>query len=633
MISEMHYIPLYLSTIFLRFVRIIRLLDFGSHLQTLTVMNKLLLPLCFLCMPISATAQVYTNSGVHSTAAKVWMTFFIALLFIIIGWYAHFFYAKWKLRKALDERIKFYINTAHHIRTPLTLIKAPLEEVADKESLSDSGLRNVNTALRNVESLLRLSTNFINLERINNSPASLYTSEYELGTYLQEIINSFRSYAVMKRINLIYESNFRYLNIRIDKEKMDAILKNIISNALKYTPEGGQVHILSTEAGNFWSIEVKDNGHGIPAAEQKKVFKSYFRGTNVIKVQATGSGIGLLLVWKLVRLHKGKIVFNSTENKGTRFKLTFPKNDVTYKEIENTSPQRKDQILQFELTSQEKNVLLEEKKSTITQLKSNAPKLLIAEANDELREYLQRTLSDNYSVKICSNGKEALALIEDYLPDLVISDMEMPEMQGNELCNILKNNIETSHIPIIMITSLDNDQSIMESLSMGADEYIVKPFNISILRMTISNILINRALLRQKYGNLELNDDQQGPDCINCSNDIEWNFIANVKKSVEEHIDNPEFNVDVLCGLLNMSRTSLYNKIKALTDQAPADYIRLIRLKQAATLLEEQQYSVTEVAEKTGFSDAKYFREVFKKYFKMSPSQYAKKMASNQKVK
>jgi len=209
----------------------------------------------------------------------------------------------------------------------------------------------------------------------------------------------------------------------------------------------------------------------------------------------------------------------------------------------------------------------------------------------------------------------------------------MPEMQGNELCNILKNNIETSHIPIIMITSLDNDQSIMESLSMGADEYIVKPFNISILRMTISNILINRALLRQKYGNLELNDDQQGPDCINCSNDIEWNFIANVKKSVEEHIDNPEFNVDVLCGLLNMSRTSLYNKIKALTDQAPADYIRLIRLKQAATLLEEQQYSVTEVAEKTGFSDAKYFREVFKKYFKMSPSQYAKKMASNQKVK
>lgn len=232
---------------------------------------------------------------------------------------------------------------------------------------------------------------------------------------------------------------------------------------------------------------------------------------------------------------------------------------------------------------------------------------------------------EQYNIQVCPNGKEALTIVKEYRPNLIISDIMMPEMRGDELCHILKNDIETSHIPIILLTALNTDKNIIEGLQSGADEYIVKPFNIGILRATIANLLTNRALLRRKYADLDLSNDQNTSDCINCSTDIDWKFIATVKKHVEDNMDNPSFNVDVLCNLLNMSRTSFYNKIKALTDQAPADYIRLIRLQHAAKLLKEQKHTVTEVSEMTGFSDAKYFREVFKKHFNMSPSQYAKK--------
>ena len=234
-------------------------------------------------------------------------------------------------------------------------------------------------------------------------------------------------------------------------------------------------------------------------------------------------------------------------------------------------------------------------------------------------------MSEQYNIQVCSNGKEALTIVKEYMPNLVISDIMMPEMRGDELCHILKNDIETSHIPIILLTALNTDKNIIEGLQSGADEYIVKPFNIGILRANIANLLTNRALLHHKYASLDLNDEKNNTDCINCSNDLDWKFIATVKKSVEDNMDNPSFNVDVLCNLLNMSRTSFYNKIKALTDQAPADYIRLIRLKHAAQLLKEQKHTITEISELTGFSDAKYFREVFKKHFNMSPSQYAKR--------
>ena len=531
-----------------------------------------------------------------------------------------------KQRKTSDEKIRFFINTAHDIRTPLTLIKAPLEELSEKEDLTPGGRSNMNTAIRNVNALLRLTTNLINFERADTYSSALYVSEYELSTYMEEMINAFRAYADVKRVSLTYESNFRYMNVWLDKDKMDSILKNLISNALKYTPEGGSVHIFAAETEDNWSVEVKDTGIGIPASEQKKLFRMHFRGSNAINSKVTDSGIGLLLVWKLVRLHKGKINFSSTEGKGSCIKVIFPKKEKYYRKAVHSPKPGSEKVVYTE-SGVPKNISLSTVYDTARQKQQqngDLPKILIVEDNDELREYLRNTLSDDYIIQVCSDGKQALDIVKEYMPNMIISDIMMPEMRGDELCHRLKNDIETSHIPIILLTALNNDRNIIEGLKTGADEYIVKPFNIGILRATIANILTNRSLLRHKYANLELNDEESDTACINCSTDIDWKFISTVKKSVEDNMDNSSFTVDVLCNLLNMSRTSFYNKIKALTDQAPADYIRLIRLKRAAQLLKEQQHSITEVAEMTGFSDAKYFREVFKKHFNVSPSQYAK---------
>ncbi len=559
-----------------------------------------------------------------------WALILYAILFISIVSIAMRIIVMRKQRKESNEKIRFFVNTAHDIRTPLTLIKAPLEELIDREKLSENGHDNINTALRNVNALLRLTTNLINFERADTYSGTLYVSEYELNTYLEEIIEAFRSYADIKHINLMYESNFRYLNIWLDKDKMDSILKNIISNALKYTPENGSVHIFASETNDNWSIEVKDTDIGIPASEQKKLFKMHFRGSNAINSKVTGSGIGLLLVWKLVHLHKGKLNFSSTEGKGSSIKITFPKGSKHYrKAIQRPKPSSERVVYSNSgvpvkvIPTTFNNAYAKTQRQS--QDDDKHQKILIVEDNDELREYLRGTLLEDYNVQVCSNGKEALDIVKEYLPNLIISDIMMPEMRGDELCHILKNDIETSHIPIILLTALNTDKNIIEGLQSGADEYVVKPFNIGILRATIANFLTNRALLRHKYANLDLSDDTEKTDCINCSTDLDWKFIATVKKNVEDNMDNPNFNVDMLCNLLNMSRTSFYNKIKALTDQAPADYIRLIRLKHAAQLLKEQKFTVTEISEMTGFSDAKYFREVFKKHFNMSPSQYAKK--------
>ncbi len=523
-----------------------------------------------------------------------------------------------KQRKASNEKIDFFINTAHDIRTPLTLIKAPLEELMDKESLTNNGKANMNTAMRNVNALLQLTTNLINFEKADVYSSELYITEHELNLYMSETMNAFRQYAETKRIQFNYESNFTYLNVWIDKEKMDSILKNLISNALKYTPENGTVHITATESSDSWSIDVRDNGIGIPANEQKKLFHIHFRGSNAINSKITGSGIGLMLVRKLVTLHDGKISLSSIENKGSLVRVVFPKEGKCLKKAHLINRSQRDSS-----TEVYQNSSVEMYETVKKQFEQKQQRIMVVEDNDELRKYLDHTLSEDYTVQTFPNGKEALAAVKEYKPELIISDIMMPEMRGDELCIAIKNDIETSHIPIILLTALNDERNIMDSLKIGADEYIVKPFNLGIMKASIASLLTNRALLRNKYANLDLQDDHED-DCLNCNTDLDRKFIASVKKQVEDNMDNPAFNVDVLCNLLNMSRTSFYNKLKALTDEAPGDYVRLIRLKRAAELLKAGEHNITEVAELTGFSDAKYFREVFKKHYNVSPSRYGK---------
>jgi len=562
------------------------------------------------------------------------MLFYAGILFLIASVLLRIIILR-KQRKVSDEKIHFFINTAHDIRTPLTLIKAPLEELREKEELSKEGISNMNTALRNVNALLRLTTNLINFERADVYSSELYISEHELNTFMNEIYGAFQQYANIKHINFTYESNFRYMNVWFDKEKMESILKNVISNALKYTPENGSVQIFVSEAADSWSVEVSDTGIGIPANEQKKLFKLHFRGSNTINSKVTGSGIGLMLVWKLVRLHKGKINLSSIENQGSIIKITFPKDSKRYRKAHLTTPnkQRPETKSSNDIPLPAPEIYENTQKKEKKEKKEKNQRILIVEDNDELRNYLSQTLSEDYLIQVCSNGKEALTVIPEYKPDLVISDIMMPEMRGDELCQAIKSNIETSHIPVILLTALNNEKDILSGLRIGADEYVLKPFNIGILKATISNLLANRALLRNKYASLDSEDEENDDDeeYINYSQDIDWQFIADVRKNIKDNIDNSALTVDVLASLMGMSRTSFYNKLKALTDQSPGDYIRLIRLKHAIKLLKENVHNITEISEMTGFNDVKYFREVFKKHYNVSPSQYFKEKKEDNK--
>lgn len=528
-----------------------------------------------------------------------------------------------KQRKISDEKIQFFVNTAHDIRTPLTLIKAPLEEIDKQEQFSQNGISNMNTAMRNVNALLRLTNNLINFEKAEVYSAGLFITEYELNAFMKDAFEAFRTYADIKQIHFTYETNFHYLNVWFDKEKMESILKNILSNALKYTPENGSVHFFVYEKKDTWNIELKDTGIGIPANEQKKLFKMHFRGSNAINSKETGSGIGLVLVAKLVELHRGKITLNSIEKQGSVVKIAFPKDSKKYRKAHLATKGKLPNSNDINALSNIDSITPISYQTPKNQNNENKQRILVVEDNDDLRNYLSHTLSDQYKVQTSSNGKEALTIIKEYNPELIISDIMMPEMGGDKLCTLLKNDIETSHIPIILLTALNEEQNILDGLRIGADEYVVKPFNIGILKATVTNLLTNRALLRNKYGNPEVALVEEN-QCINCSTDLDWKFIATVRKSVEDNLDNQAFNVDVLCNLMSMSRTSFYNKIKVLTDQAPGDYIRVIRLTRAAKLLKEGKHNITEIAELTGFNDAKYFREVFKKHFKVSPSKYSK---------
>ena len=556
-----------------------------------------------------------------TVAHPVWLSFWaicIYVLTIILATYVIFrLHSMRREKKASDERTRFFINTAHDIRTPLTLIKAPpLEEIQQKENLSEESQANMLTAMKNVDTLIRLTTNLINFSKANVYSSSLRISEHELNTYMEGIYHAFYSYAEAKQIKLDYKSNFEYQNVWFDKEKMDSITKNLISNAIKYTPAHGEVHIITRHDKDNWSLEITDTGIGIPAKEQKKLFKLHFRGSNAINAKITGSGIGLMLVWKLVRIHKGKISIESVENKGTRVKVIFPQKQFRSQQVPTKTVQQENVV-----PVSPSAVSPHTYKDQYRQHVQNAQRILVVEDHDDLREYLSHTLSEAYQVETCTNGKEALKIIPEFKPDLVLSDIMMPEMRGDELCSAIKNNILTSHIPVILLTALNDEKNIVEGLETGADKYLIKPFNIGILKASIANILTNRALLRSKYAEMELHNDSIS---INYSNTLDQQFLEAVKETITENLENSGFNVESLCASQNMSRSSFYNKLKALTDQAPADYIRLIRLKRAAQLLSEGQYNISEISDMTGFNDVKYFREVFKKYYKISPSGYSK---------
>ena len=552
----------------------------------------------------------FTQTG---GAYLIYILIFIIIIFAIVRYL-------WLRKDSVisREKIQFFIHTAHDIRTPLTLIKGPLSEISRTESLSELGKSNLQAAIQNTDRLAELATKLIDFQKEELYASKLHVVQVELNNYLQNFLKPFQPYAEKKRLQLTLEGTTEPLEAWIDRNKIDSIIHNLVSNALKYTPEGGQVTIQLKGTSSEWMLQICDTGIGIPAADQKKMFKHLFRGKNAINQRITGTGIGMLQTYRLVKRHLGKISVTSKENVGTTFLLRFPTDSSQYiRQAETAVEDNGTRNKEIKETSMV-NMPIHEACPT------DAPQILIVEDNPDLRQFLHQSLASKYRIKEAENGKEALELIGQQAPDLVISDIMMPEMRGDEMCQTLKSNIETSHIPIILLTALGDRESILHGLEIKADNYVVKPFDMDILKANIASVLANKEFLRQRFAQLNYRTEDLPPEVKEAPGlSLDQDFLIKATELVKKNLGK-EFNVDDLCMEIGMSRSSLYNKIKALTDRSPSDFVRQIRMTEAAALLKSKKYTVAEVSDMMGYSDPKYFTDIFKKHYGMTPSAYMK---------
>lgn len=507
-----------------------------------------------------------------------------------------------------EEQINFFVNMAHDIRIPITLIKAPLNEI-EQEPLSESGFSALKLAQRNTQKLFNMVSQLLDFQKVGLKAVNLHVEETEINHFVNEVFYNFVLLAKEKGINIEFIPLPKEEKVWIDRQKISLVLENLLSNSIKYTLAGGHVLVKLDYTPNGWlELEVSDNGIGIPSNVQDKIFNRFFRADNTINSNEVGSGIGLLLIKKLVLLHRGKISFSSHEKGGTSFKVELPIQKSLYAEYE---------IIESE------SVRSIEDHADISGDEDKRLRILLVEDNDELRTYLAKLLGKEYKVEQASNGEQALELIKIEAPDFILSDVIMPKISGVELCSILKTNIETCHIPVILLTSLSEREDIIKGLKAGADDYITKPFDIPILTNKIRTILANRSLFKKK-----LVDQSVLVEHESHLNQLDKEFIHRVIQVIEENMSNEEFSIESLASDLAMSRSVFFKKIKSLTGQSPVDLVKDIRMKKAAELLREQRYSVNEIAYLTGFPNPKYFSTAFKKYFGNTPTGFIDKEKS-----
>lgn len=582
-------------------------------------------------------------------AQPYWNTTLAWLIYIIllagITYFVWRFFANKMEKKHFSEKIQFFINTAHDIRTPVTLIMAPLGDLSKEEGLSKEGKRYLQIARKNTEKLYNLITQLLDFQKIDTTHLTLQVAEYDLKSYLQEKVLSFQTLCESKQIRMQLLLPDSPVSLWMDKDKADKIFDNLFSNAVKYTPAGGEITVKVEQNDKKITIAVKDNGIGIPRKAQRYIFSNFYRAENAVNSKETGSGIGLLLTRRLMKLHKGHISFSSNEGEGSTFLLTFRKGNhhlaryivparIDTSIISATEPVT-EVIEPSDLLSDVPDLSDTDLSDTDT---NNAPqtdkskeRIMIVEDNDELRFYLKKTFAPIYSVIDKPDGESALEYLKDKSVELIISDVMMPGIQGDELCRRIKSDFATSHIPVILLTAKTEKDAILEGLESGADDYLTKPFDTEILKTKIKGVLQNRKIMREYFLSHSLspdsaaiapNEEKESAECTaSLLSPMDKEFLERCTRLVTENLANPDFTINQLCREVALSRTLFYEKLKALTGQAPTEFIKLLRMTEAANLL-KQQIPVQEVALLVGFTDAKYFSTAFKKHYGVSPSKF-----------
>lgn len=510
-----------------------------------------------------------------------------------------------KLEQGLsDIKMRFFTNVSHELRTPLTLILGGIEEV---ERNTETGSRNeysVNVVKKNARRMLTLVNQLLDTRSMADGHMRLNVTMFDVVRLVQDIYDDFRDMSVERQMELRIIKSVDSLMVWGDAIRLEALVYNLLSNAFKYTSDGGKIEVgvLYREGDEEFRIMVKDNGIGVAKEYQKSIFEPFNKGNASAFRGMSSSGIGLSFCKEIAEIHGGEIWVESDKGgAGSKFFVRLPVGKGHQSEAHGLSKYK------VEPTCPE-----------------DAQKVLVVEDNAELRIYIYNSLSARYNVRDAGNGKEALQVIaEGWIPDMVITDLMMPQMDGMELIEALRDDFNTSHIPIVMITARHEDDTHVRAMKYGADGYIAKPFSMALLEARIDNIFERRMRLMKKSGRIDVSPEEI------VITDRDEQLIRKVMAWMEENVADPDITIDQLATHVGMGRTSMYNKIKGLTGKAPVELIQEFRMEKAKFYLKSGQYSVSETSYKVGFSDPGYFSRCFKKHFGVSPADYIKQSKNN----
>jgi signal transduction histidine kinase/ligand-binding sensor domain-containing protein/AraC-like DNA-binding protein len=521
-----------------------------------------------------------------------------------------------------QEKIRFFTNITHEFRSPLTLIIGPLEDLLRERNLAAPIGRKLLIIYRNSHRLLDLIDKLLEFRKVETGAMKLKIAKGNVVNTLKEICFPFREIFAEKSIEFTLISPINEIELWYDAEKLFIIINNLLSNAHKYTPEKGKVTLeisYDPVRGEAVFIKVKDTGVGIPQIHQTNIFDQYYRIEGIKGVK--GSGIGLALTKNLVELHKGEITVESEESKGSCFTLKFLCGTSHFTPDQISSQEVESVLKKPALISENSQGEPSEATTDITMPGNEEQKkiMLIVEDNDEISHYIRDSFIHEFKILEAANGEEGLELSTRHLPDIIITDIMMPGIDGLELCKRIKTNLKTSHIPVIMLTARNALQQKQEGYETGADSYITKPFNTALLMSRVQNLLESRKRLAEHISRSLLFQ----PDEVHLGLKDE-KFISDAIAIIEKHIINEKFDAEFLATELNLSHSALYRKLKALTGFNITEFVRGIRLKKAAQFLRSKDYTVSEVAYMVGFNDIKHFRNSFRDQYKVSPSDYMK---------